>query len=51
MIELGRAVRLQVQTQSLKRGERPRRVYDPSPLLEVARMRPILSAGNFLVRP
>ena len=38
-IELGRVVRLQVQTQSLKRGERPRRVYDPGPLLEVARMR------------
>jgi hypothetical protein len=37
--ELGRVVRLQVQTQSLKRGERPRRVYDPAPLREVARMR------------
>jgi hypothetical protein len=37
--ELGRVVRLQVQTASLKRGERPSRVFDPSPLLEVARLR------------
>jgi hypothetical protein len=39
MIEIGRVVRLQVQTDSLKRGERPRRVYDPAPLAEVARLR------------
>lgn len=39
MIEIGRVVRLQVQTDSLKRGERPRRVYDPAPLSEVARLR------------
>ena len=39
MIEIGRVVRLQVQTDSLKRGERPRRVYDPEPLFEVARLR------------
>jgi hypothetical protein len=38
-IELGRVVRLQVQTASLKRGERPNRVYDPAPLLVVARLR------------
>lgn len=39
MIEIGRVVRLQVQTDSLKRGERPRQVYDPEPLSEVARLR------------
>jgi hypothetical protein len=39
MIEIGRVVRLQVQTDSLKRGERPRRVYDPAPLADVARLR------------
>jgi hypothetical protein len=39
VIELGRVVRLQVQTDSLKRGERPLRVYDPAPLSEVARLR------------
>ena len=38
-MEIGRVVRLQVQTASLKRGERPRRVYDPSPLVEVSRLR------------
>ena len=35
MITLGRIVRLQVQTSSLKRGERPNRVYDPAPLITV----------------
>ena len=35
MSELGRVVRLQVQTGSLKLGERPNRVYDPAPLLAV----------------
>jgi hypothetical protein len=35
----GRVVRLQVQTAGLKRGERPGRVYDPSPLLPVVRLR------------
>ena len=39
MIEIGRVVRLQVQTDSLTRGERPRRVYDPAPLSEVERLR------------
>jgi hypothetical protein len=39
VIELGRVVRLQVQTDSLKRGERPARVYDPAPLVEVVRLR------------
>ena len=39
MIEIGRIVRLQVQTESLKRGERPQRVYDPAALSEVMRLR------------
>ncbi len=39
MTVIGRVVRLQVQTASLKRGERPNRVYDPAPLLVVARLR------------
>jgi hypothetical protein len=37
--EIGKVVRLQVQTASLKRGEMPRRVYDPAPLSEVTRLR------------
>jgi hypothetical protein len=37
--EIGRVVRLQIQTGGLKRGERPNRVYDPSPLLSVASLR------------
>jgi hypothetical protein len=36
---LGRVVRLQVQTASLKRGERPNRVYDPAPLRAVKALR------------
>lgn len=39
MFELGRVVRLQVQTDTLKRGERPARIYDPAPLVEVVRLR------------
>jgi len=39
MTPLGLVVRLQVQTAGLKRGQRPNRVYDPSPLLEVPRLR------------
>lgn len=39
MTELGRVVRLQVQTDSLKRGQRPNRIYDPAPLTEVALLR------------
>lgn len=39
MNEIGRVVRLQIQTGGLKRGERPNRVYDPSPLLSVASLR------------
>jgi hypothetical protein len=39
MNALGRVVQLQVQTGGLKRGERPNRVYDPSPLLSVASLR------------
>ena len=35
MTPLGRVVRLQVQTGSLKLGEKPHRVYDPSPLASV----------------
>lgn len=37
-MEIGQVVRLQVQKASLKLGERPRRVYDPAPLLEVPRL-------------
>jgi hypothetical protein len=37
--EIGKVVRLQVQTASLKRGEKPARVYDPEPLSEVQRLR------------
>jgi hypothetical protein len=39
MTVLGRVVRLQVQTASLKRGEKPNRVYDPSPLRAVNELR------------
>ncbi|GMV84046.1 MAG: hypothetical protein AMXMBFR7_52300 [Planctomycetota bacterium] len=35
---LGRVVRLQVQRERLKRGERPARRYDPEPLLDVAEL-------------
>jgi len=37
--EIGRVVRLQVQTGSLKLGERPSRVYDPAPLIPVKELR------------
>src|SRR5262249_11339846 len=37
--EIGRVVRLQVQTAALKRGARPDRVYDPAPLAQVPRLR------------
>jgi len=37
MRPIGRLVLLQVQRASLKRGERPNRVYDPAPLLPVPR--------------
>lgn len=39
MTILGRVVRLQVQTASLKRGEKPNRVYDPYPLRSVKELR------------
>ena len=39
MTPLGRIVRLQIQTASLKRGERPNRVYDPAPLRTVEELR------------
>ena len=38
MRDLGRVVRLQIQRSSLKTGEKPRRVYDPSPILPVGRL-------------
>ena len=38
MISLGRVVRLQVQTGSLKLGERPNRIYDPGSLLPVTEL-------------
>src|SRR2546427_7892671 len=38
MRELGRIVRLQIQRSSLKTGEKPRRAYDPAPLLAVDRV-------------
>src|SRR5262245_64032223 len=36
---VGTVVRLQVQAASLKTGEKPWRVYDPSPLRPVSRLR------------
>jgi len=39
MTLVGTVVRLQVQTGSLKKGVKPSRVYDPSPLLAVAGLR------------
>jgi hypothetical protein len=39
MTPLGRVVRLQIQSASLKRGERPNRIYDPSPLRTVRTLR------------
>ncbi|HVH08257.1 MAG TPA: MOSC domain-containing protein [Gemmatimonadales bacterium] len=38
MRELGRIVRLQIQRSSLKTGEKPQRVYDPTPILAVERL-------------
>src|SRR6266571_3612450 len=38
MRDLGRIVRLQIQRASLKTGEKPTRVYDPTPLLAVDRL-------------
>jgi len=35
MRELGHVVRLQIQRSSLKTGEKPHRVYDPTPILTV----------------
>jgi hypothetical protein len=39
LIPVGRIVRLQVQTGHLKRGEQPRRWYDPAPITEVVMLR------------
>jgi len=38
MRDLGRVVRLQIQRSSLKTGEKPYRVYDPSAILSVDRL-------------
>src|SRR5206468_2663997 len=38
MREIGAVVRLQIQRASLKTGEKPHRVYDPSPVLSVRRL-------------
>ena len=38
MRELGHVVRLQIQRSSLKTGEKPHRVYDPTPILTVDRL-------------
>jgi hypothetical protein len=38
MRDVGRIVRLQIQRSSLKTGEKPARVYDPTPLLAVDRL-------------
>jgi len=38
MRELGRIVRLQIQRSSLKTGDKPTRVYDPAPILDVGRL-------------
>ena len=38
MRDLGTVIRLQVQRSSLKTGEKPRRVYDPAPILCVDRL-------------
>ena len=39
MREIGTIKQLQIQRSSLKQGQRPRRYYDPAPLLVVARLR------------
>src|SRR6266568_4890860 len=38
MRDLGRIVRLQIQRSTLKTGEKPTRVYDPTPILAVSRL-------------
>ncbi len=38
MRELGRIVRLQIQRSSLKTGDKPTRMYDPAPILDVGRL-------------
>ena len=44
LVPIGRVARLQVQTAHLKRGEPPRRWYDPAPITKVAALR--LDAGG-----
>ena len=53
MTLVGTVVRLQVQTGSLKKGVKPSRVYDPSPLLAVAglRLTPDGAVGIAVERP
>lgn len=46
MRALGRVIRLQIQRGSLKRGDKPQRVYDPAPILSVERL--ALSADGVL---
>src|SRR2546430_5652355 len=46
MRELGRIVRLQIQRSSLKTGEKPRRRYDPAPLLAVDRKSTRLNSSH-----
>jgi hypothetical protein len=50
LVRLGRIVRLQVQRSKLKLGEKPRRVYDPAPLLSVGALR-LTRAGALGVLP
>src|ERR1041385_2923464 len=38
MRDLGRITRLQIQRSTLKTGEKPNRIYDPTPLLAVDRL-------------
>lgn len=39
LVPIGKIIRLQVQTAHLKRGEQPRRWYDPAPITPVATLR------------
>jgi hypothetical protein len=39
LVEIGTVVRLQIQRKGLKVGQKPYRIYDPSPILSVDRLR------------
>lgn len=39
LVEIGTIVRLQIQRKGLKVGQKPYRIYDPSPILSVDRLR------------